>query len=118
MSHFALDDNAPQLIGDGEATRVERPTEVFFVDGKPHTNDAHVFHVRASIQPMSGRELNILPEGDRIKEQISIWTDSSLLLNDIVTYKCARYQVQNVEKWPGYTKARAARIDAGINAAP
>lgn len=113
-----LDSSTPGLILNGPAFSVQRPTAVDFVDGKPVTAGVSSFDAQGSIQPLSGRELNILPEGDRIKEQVWVYTATALLLNDIVTYRGARYQTQTVERWTGYVRCRAVRIDVGEHAAP
>ena len=111
-------DNVPMVFSGAPTFRVDRATAVSFEDGKAETTSGETFYVPANVQPVSGRELAILPEGDRVKEQIWFYTAASIFLNDVVTAKGARFQVQVVEAWPGYVRARCARIDAGDHAAP
>jgi hypothetical protein len=118
MNRFALEQHTCALISLGESVVVERPTAITFEDGKPVTSVDESFRVNASVQPVSGRELQITPEGDRMKEQVWVYTDTVLLANDIVTHRGVRFQVQSIEKWPGYVRARGVRIDVGEHAAP
>ena len=115
---FAMSQIQSTLMMNGDSIKVDRPTGVHFVDGKPVTGERACFYVNASVQPLSGREISIQPEGDRFKEQINIYTDKLMLVGDLVTYNDARWHVQNVETWPGYFKAKAMRIDAGPHANP
>jgi hypothetical protein len=61
----------------------------------------------ASIQPMSGRERELLPEGERTKEIIRIYTKHGLrqameknnVKGDQVSYKGRMYEVKRVDTW-------------------
>lgn len=62
---------------------------------------------RASIQPLSGRDRLLLPEGDRNRNFVRIYTDTQLTmesqvgktLGDIVTYAGKTWQVQETDDW-------------------
>ncbi len=65
------------------------------------------------VQPATARELERLPEGERDKETLTIYTRQPLRVGsvadgtatDCVLYGGARYFVAAVETWPGYTRA-------------
>lgn len=69
------------------------------------------------VQPATARELDRLPEGERDKETLTIYTRQPLHVGnlpegtaaDCVLYNGARYTVSAVETWPGYTRALAQR---------
>lgn len=77
--------------------------------------------IEAAIQPASGRQLQRLPEGKRNSESIGIWTTTALrtadvaagVEADVVTYKGAQYQVENVRDWMdsgGFYECVALRV--------
>lgn len=69
------------------------------------------------VQPATARELDRLPEGERDKETLTIYTRQPLRVGnlangtaaDCVLYNGARYTVAAVETWPGYTRALAQK---------
>lgn len=78
--------------------------------------------IRASIQPINGRDIERLPEGRRSKAAIAIYTTTPLLLDDVatsqmadvITWRGKRWQVDHVESWDtfGYVRALATQEDA------
>lgn len=79
--------------------------------------------IKASVQPMRGQELAILPEGERQKDQRKVYTltelrtaDQSLQAPpDQLLIDGLAYQVQQVEPWPSVSplphfKARVVRL--------
>lgn len=104
----------------------ERPAE--YSEGKPVKQDPVEFRVRANVQPVNGRDLLIVPEHDRFKEQLWLYMDnkqfdvnqgldvegpSRVQINDRVVRLGVNYQTQTVENWGSYTRARVMRIDVG-----
>lgn len=75
------------------------------------------FNAKGSIQPIVGRELLSVPEGDRNRENSKIYTRFQLIVGDIVTKTStqARYQVRDVRDWSQYAfahyRARIVLID-------
>lgn len=61
--------------------------------------------VRASVQPLTGRELQRLPEGLRTRELLSVFTVDALLVEapgvrpDIITIRGETWQVEKVERF-------------------
>ena len=76
-----------------------------------------------TIQPMTPREIEKLPEGERSTEMIKIYTGTELkiavvngLAADIITYNGNKYEVTGVEDWSKingikHYKVRAMKID-------
>lgn len=64
-------------------------------------------YIVASIQPLTGKERELLPEGERTKEVIRIYTKYGLrqameqqnVKGDRVTYKGRAYEVRRVDTW-------------------
>lgn len=62
---------------------------------------------RATIQPLSGRELLLLPEGQRVREYVKIYTDAALKMTDqpsktkgdLVTYNGCQWEVTQANTW-------------------
>lgn len=115
---------ATPLQGPSEIMRtdgslyVTRDGVVKYVDGKPVTTGRISFDIIGSVQPLIGRDLLIVPEGDRYREQYWIWTPNDIKINDRVVYCGANYQVQTVQQWRSYNQARIMRIDVGPRASP
>lgn len=118
-----------RIITKDETFTVTREGEVIIKDAKPIKRDLMTFTVRGNIQPMGGRDLIMVPEGDRHKEQYwlfynnktivllhgqSIEADpAAIIVNDRMTRLGVNFQVQTVENWGTYSKARIMRIDVG-----
>ena len=73
-------------------------------------------NIKALIVPLNGRELLLVPEGDRTRQHKMIFFPFfEILLHDIVESKGEKYQVQVDAEWEGvkikYRKVRAVRLD-------
>lgn len=117
------------IITKDEVFSVTREGEVIIVDGKPIKRFLVSFTVRGNIQPLNGRDLLLVPEGDRFKEQYWIFYNNqsivvdegldieadptSIIVNDRMTRLSVNFQVQSVENWGSYSRARIMRIDVG-----
>lgn len=97
---------------------VSRPSGSY-VAGRWVEGTAETFEITASIQPATPKELQRLPEGDRVRDVIAIWTTTELRVAaspaaqaDRVTYAGAVYEVQAVERWDlgAYWKVLASRV--------
>lgn len=107
-----------QIISHDEQLPVVRKGAVTYVEGKPVVNQESAFTITCNVQPLNGKDLLLVPEGDRIKEQYFVWSRNykdfqNLTQNDIVTRRNVKYQVQSAEDWGSYTKSRIMRIDVG-----
>lgn len=109
------------------------PHNVVYVAGKPIKRNGIEFCVKGNVQPLSERELLLVPEADRYKEILALYitnqkifsedgleiqTESILADNDRVTRLGVNYQAQGVKNWGSYTYGRIVRIDVGPNATP
>lgn len=95
-----------KALGDG----------VNIVDGKRVYTEFDEFTFICNIQPVSGKDLMLVPEGDRFNEQLYAYVPASQGripdLNDLV-YRDNWYQVQENEFWGSYGKLRIQRVDVG-----
>ncbi len=94
---------------------ISRPSDGTWSFGK-YTQGTPTSHtIRASIQPVSGKELDQLPEGDRFKSHIEIYTENSIYVKDVITYKDEKFEVIRVSDYSDYClehyEALAIRID-------
>ena len=101
---------------DIEAITITRTAAGSYVAGHYVAGSPQQFDARGNIQPLSGIELQQLPEGDRQKEVKKIYTAFALQNGDVVTRSDGiRYEVQAVEDWTAFHqphyKARLVRIE-------
>lgn len=97
------------------------PQDKMYEDGKPYPIHEDEFQIVCNVQPMNARDLLLVEEGDRYKEQYWVFTNKlqrPLADNDRVVRNCANYQVQSVEDWGSYIRARIMRYDVGASATP
>lgn len=76
---------------------------------------ASTFNASASVQPISGRDLQRLPEGFNASETVSIWCVTTLALRDRVSVGGRLYEVQHLDSWNrngNYCKAFAKALDS------
>lgn len=70
-----------------------------------------IFEIIASIQPLSSYEMLQLPEGQRTKEAVKVYTPTGLrqtiesqrVKGDRISYKGRLYEVQKVSAWENFT---------------
>ncbi len=120
-----------QILKKDETVTITRLESVDWVDGRPVQRPQNAFQVIANIQPVNGRDLLLVPEGDRFREQYWMYLDNSffkvnmglevtgptsLRTNDRVTRLGVNYQVQSIEQWGTFCRCRIMRIDVGPNA--
>ena len=76
-------------------------------DGKYSGGITGIEKILASVQPLSGKQAQLLPEGRRIEDAITIFTNEELFTAksssnkkaDVVLYRGGRYEVFNVKIW-------------------
>lgn len=105
-----------RIINYDEEINLKRDKGVEYVAGKPVALGHVWLKFKANVQPLMGRELLIVPEGDRFKEQYYVWSEFQILINDEIHRLGIKFQVQQIENWGSYTRARMVRIDVGTNA--
>lgn len=78
------------------------------------TGTIRLFHCQCNIQPLTGKDLLILPEGERYDDQLWLWSnqqDEAIAINDTVLREGRTYQVQSCEEWGSYNRARLVLDD-------
>jgi hypothetical protein len=87
---------------------VERPVAIVWTDGQPvEGGGASTFTIEAAIQPLTARERELLPEGNRQRASFSLWTLTELRTHnvaaqtpaDVVLINGRRLEVIGVEDW-------------------
>lgn len=74
------------------------------------------FQAEMSIQPVTGRNLKLLPEGQYAEESRVIFTETELRTRthsndpDLVEIDGESWKVFNVQKWPSFYKAMVGRV--------
>ncbi len=101
-----------------EAITVTRTAAGGYVNGRYVAGTVQVFTTpRGNIQPLNGRELRKLSEGDREKDQQKIYTAFELKNSDVVTRADGTtYEVQAVKDWTGFHQAHYQARLTGIEA--
>lgn len=80
-----------------------------YVNGTYVPGSTNSIDIVMSVQPLNGKELMILPEGERTKNYVRGYTDTQLYTAqqsdskkaDRVSVDDVVYEVQKVEKWEG-----------------
>lgn len=81
----------------------------FWAGGKTTT-----FSLKASVQPLNPKEMQLLGGGDRLvgavkfysEEQLSVGDEKGLLQGDIVTVGSEKYEIRQVEEWTSHLKLK------------
>ena len=108
-------------LGGAAAVTLRRFAAPTYVNGMAVATAPTVSSLDAAVQPSTRREVMKLPEGERTKEAISIFTVEVLQESDVstgaksdqVVWKGRTYEVQIVEDWTiqaAYALAIATRI--------
>lgn len=106
-----------QLIND-ESLTVKRDLNLgkYGSDGYPKQQKFETFTFTGSVQPISGLEILQVPEGDRTRQVMNVFTSFELKGEDLVVRDGVDYEVRTVEKWVqlslAHFKARIVRKDA------
>jgi len=95
----------------GSTCSVKRFAPGEYIDGHYIAGAESTFEIVASIQPLGAYEMLQLPEGQRTKEAVKIYTTSPLrqtiesqqVKGDRVAYKSRLYEVQKVSTWETFT---------------
>lgn len=92
---------------------VARENCITWAEGIPYADRKTDFELRGIIIPLTGRELLLVPEGDRFRLNIWVYTQGDLRDNDVVIHNGMPFEVQTVQNWTSYRQARAMRLDVG-----
>ncbi len=109
-----------QIMNNDEILRASRSRGVVYVEGKPVETGVFTYEITGAVVPLNGRDLLLVPEGDRHKEQYFIFSENlskEIEINDRVVRGGINFQVQSVEPWGSFYRARIMRDDVGPNKA-
>lgn len=108
----------------GATFTVKRYAAGEYIDGHYMPGAESLIEIIASIQPASPYEILQLPEGQRTKEAIKVYTTTGLrqtieaqeVKGDRIAYKGRLYEVQKVSTWESFTdiphfKAMAVMVE-------
>lgn len=78
-----------------------------FVKGRYKEGDSTTRKLVASVQPLTPREIQLLPEGRRERWSLKVFTRDPLFVNDtlaktaasVITYKSKKFEVHQVNDW-------------------
>lgn len=104
------------IINYDEEIPVVREGQVIYIEGKPVKRKLLEFKITCNVQPVDGKDLLLVPEADRFKEQYTLFTnncETPLIDNDRVVRLGIDFQVQNVATWGSYQECRIMKIDVG-----
>lgn len=110
-----------QIITKDETVKVFTVAKQTLVDGKYVEKAVDSYDLTCNVQPVNGRDLLLVPEGDRFKEQYYVFTNEltrPLAVNYTIQREGVNFQVQSVEQWGSFQRARIMRIDIGPNKTP
>ena len=101
--------NFPSIIshlgtGSYVVNRKDTPT---YVKGRLQPYTSTSFTITASVQPLTGNDMRLLPEGARADNTKSLFTPTKLKTTgdagpDVVVINSEDYEVFNVESWIGF----------------
>ncbi len=99
-----------------EPITVTRTAAGSYVSGRWIAGDPTNYDAAGNIQPLSGTDLQKLPEGDREHAQLKIYTAFALQNGDVVTRASGlRFEAQAVSDWTAFSlphfKAILMRIE-------
>jgi hypothetical protein len=108
-------------LGTGDIV-IERERAAAFSGGNATAGADDILKVRAVAHHATSRDLMRLPENDRVKETIVIFTDTELRVSsvargmrgDVVRYGGSRYEVIRREDWEvqaGHFRCYASRLE-------
>lgn len=105
-----------RIMDRDEVLPVLREGEVVYKDGKPHKRAPLRFDAPANVQPLTGKQLFVVPEGDRLKEQFMVyapmWPDiPKIHTADKVLRNGGLFIVHEAKDWGSYVEARMVRQD-------
>lgn len=107
------------LLSSGSYTVTRYTADSYDSNGIAVQGTSSTLSIGASVQPASGRDLQLLPEGRRTIETMKLWTATLLTTSessagaDRISIDGATFEVVNVERWGplgNYTKALVQKV--------
>lgn len=124
MSLLDLSDVVRSLASH-QAITVTRFASSDYVEGllqevEPLDGEAGSFQIQGSVQPATGRDMRVLPEGKQTDEVLAVFTPTELRPvgafhgADILTIDGSNWEVHKVERWGSlgnYWRALVVRVE-------
>lgn len=104
-----------QLIEKQFTIEVKRPSDKDIDSGGfPVTSaDTPVFvTANASVQPMTGRDLEAVERGERKRRHVLVLTTCELLVHDFFDFDSDTFQIQEVQRWGKHFECIARKIES------
>lgn len=92
-------------LASGTYTVTRYSASAYGTDGRLDAPTTSTFSILASVQPLTGRDLQRLPEGLRTAELLAVFTETELKTQgatqdpDSVSIDGFSYEVQTVDRW-------------------
>ena len=103
---FDLSDVVEDLASDGPGPNgsytVERRTPATYTGGRLDVGTTTTFQATLSVQPLTGKDLQKLPEGSRIRGGVTVFSTVELQAGsepDQIEIDGDNYEVHHVETW-------------------
>lgn len=104
---------------NGTTLTFKRKAKGSYVRGLWVDGDEEEVSIFASVQPLGGKDLMRIPEGDRTRKRLKLYSADEALISlrvdliesDVIPYDGSSYQVESVEKWPSYWKIIVAEVN-------
>ena len=87
------------IYSDFSETLLVQTTSSYFVSGKSVKATSGQHYINAVIQPVTGLDLQALPEGDHNRKAITIYCDDVITTSNEVVYSGDTYQVIAIQEW-------------------
>jgi len=100
-----------------EAVTIKRYGQTIYLKGHAVAGAETILLGDATIQPLNGKELLQLPEGDREKESVKIFTDTLELKNNDILI-CANnksFELKEIKDWTAHIIPHYRAIGLRIN---
>ena len=92
----------------GEQVQVERTEGPGYWNdiGEFVGGDTRLIALKAAVQPATGKNAQLLPEGRRIEDAVMVFTERELVVGtknqkaDVLIFRGRRFEIWNVKQWP------------------
>lgn len=109
--NFSLLEQKVNLLSGATKVELHRKGKTTYEKYEPVTGPDKVIVITANVQPVMGRELLMLPEGEREREQYFVFSRDKICSDDVIVWCGRRFEVRVVEPWQTHYEARMALID-------
>lgn len=95
------------IVNDGEDVTVSRQAEGVYRNGEyvKDLNKTKTFIARCSVQPASGDMLLHVPENERDKRHLTVFSDFPFKKDDTIERDNEKFEVRFVKDWNVYTES-------------